>query len=269
MKRLRSVCLILSVVMILSFAACGGNSEQQAGVSRLNKILDAGKVRVAIIPDNPGWSQLGADGTWTGYDVDIANELADAMGVELEIVPCEGSQRISLIQSDNVDIVISCFNATNERALSVVFTEPYAGSGVMGLAKTGNVPQTWDDLKDKKISVARASTNDTFVTENYPDAEIVRFDSISDAFVALQTDKVDVLLEDAAAIYDLANANDDMEAMPVEPAQSVHVCMAVAQGDQDWLNYVNRFINNNMYSGHWNEIYNSYFGYDIVKLNNY
>ena len=55
-----------------------------------------------------------------------------------------------MIQSDKADVVIACLTATNERAKSVAFTDPYASGGIIGLCKSDHVLQSWDDLEGKK-----------------------------------------------------------------------------------------------------------------------
>lgn len=265
---------ILASAMLI--AGCGSSgSSSSAGASSastqntLTKVLDAKKVRVAILPDNPGWSTLGTDNQYTGYDADVARSLADSLGVDCEFETTDGAGRVSMIQSDKADVVIACLTATNERAQQIAFTEPYAASGILGLCRSDNVMQSWDDLKDKKIAVARGSTNDVFATAAYPDAEITRFDQIADAFTALQANKVDVLLEEDTTVNDLASKNDGFTVMPVEQQRSSYIAMAIPQNDTVWMDYLNNFIRNGLYSGDFNEMYKTYFNKDMPSLQTY
>ena len=85
MKKILTI--VLALTMILALAACGSTASPAAETtSTLDTVLSSGKLRVAIIPDNPGWSVLGSDNEYTGYDADIARSLADALGVKLEFV---------------------------------------------------------------------------------------------------------------------------------------------------------------------------------------
>ncbi len=261
------IALVTAAVMALS--ACSGGSSDVQQTSTLTQVLESGKLRVAIIPDNPGWSTLGTDNDYHGIDADIARLLAESLGVELEFQNTDGAGRVPMIQSGKADVVIACLTATNERAKSVAFTDPYASGGIIGLCPADNVLQSWDELEGKKISVARGSTNDTFATEHYPNSEIVRFDAIADAFTALKTGKVDVLLEDVTAVNDLAAENSDVDVMPVNPQQSSYMCMAIRQGDAAWMEYLNNFIRNALYNGQINEFYKDAFGRDMPKLITY
>ena len=100
---------------------------------------------------------------YVGYDFEMCIRdrlLAESLGVELEFQNTDGAGRVPMIQSDKADVVIACLTATNERAKSVAFTDPYASGGIIGLCKSDHVLQSWDDLEGKKISVARGSIND-------------------------------------------------------------------------------------------------------------
>ncbi len=263
------LCVAVAALLVMAFRGNTGSDAGAGPKSHLYRVIESGKIRVAIIPDNPGWSVLGKDGNYTGYDVDVANKLAEALGVKVEWVSCSGPQRLPLAQTDKVDAVITCFTATSERAKSVAFSFPYGAGGILGLCKQGNVFADWDELANKRISVPRGTMADLFVTGRFPNAEIVRFDSIADAFMALKTDKVDVLMEEDPAVYDLAKSNPDMEPMPVAPARSSYVAMAVQHGDPIWLGYLNQFIQDKLFSGELNEMYNVHFGRDLPKLVTY
>lgn len=237
--------------------------------SRLQKVIANKKVRVAAIPDNPGWSVLNSAGEWAGYDSDIARLFGAALGAEVEFISTDGAGRIPMITSDKCDIVISGIVPTNERAKSVTFTLPYTGSGILGLCRKNAMLSAWDDLADKRISLARGTTSDNFATERFPGATIVRFDSIADAFMALKTGKVDVLLEADSQVHALAAENSDLAPMSVNVERAAFACMAVAHGDQDWLNYVNNFVRNNMYNGTFQTLYQKHFNRKMPKLYDY
>lgn len=265
----RGIVVILAMVLLFTITGCTSTQEVNSSsttVNRLQKILDKGVMRVAMIPDNPGWSTMDANGNWTGYDAEVAQLIADSLGVEIEYVVTDGAGRIPLIQTDKVDIVITCFTATNARAKSVAFTIPYATSGILPLARKDNMFNSWEDLADKKIAVPRGSTNDIFATDNYPNAEIIRFDSIADAFLAVQTGKADVLFEEDTAVSDLSKRNPDTAAMNVELKASSYICMAVAPEHQIWLNYVNHVTQNSLNSGELNELYKKHFGREFPEM---
>ena len=262
---MKKVCtLVLALVLVLALSA-----GALAADSHLHRILESGKIRVAMIPENPGWSVMDADGNWVGYDVEIAKMLAEALGVELELIPTEGGNRVTMIQTDKCDVVIASLTPTLERAKVITFSRPYGAAGTLPLCRKNNVFTSWEELADKKIACARGSTNDVLATNTFPNAEILRYDSIADAFVAVKTGKADVLFEDDSQVYALCESNDDCMPMDVPLKNPAYACFGVEQGDTIWLNYVNRFIDNYMYSGTFKDMWRANFGREMADLLNY
>jgi len=259
----------MSTALILTGCSSTETSSSGKQESHLDRIIANKKIRVATYADVPGWSVLNAKGEYEGYDPDIARKLAEALGVEVEFVTTDGVNRIPLVESDKVDVAISTFTPTNERAKSIDFTIPYAAAGIVPLYSKDKPIKNLDDLAGKKVSVARGSTSDLALQKYFPEAEIVRFDAVADAFMALKTGKVDVLLEEDGIVYDLAKTNPELEAFSGDPFKPGYIAMGVQKGDQEWMNYLNNFIRNLNYSGDNNELYQKWFGKDLPKLQTY
>src|SRR5262245_12513270 len=124
----RTARLLLFPVLALALAVAGCTSEDGAGsaagsssdgTSQLDEVVERGTLRVAVLPDFPPWGVQNASGDLEGYEIDIAKELAKAMGVELSLVTTDGTSRLPLLEADRVDVNISAWTATDERALAV------------------------------------------------------------------------------------------------------------------------------------------------------
>lgn len=247
-------------------ASQGGSASEK---SHLAQVLDSKKLRVAMIPDNPPSSTLTSSGEWKGYDVDIAVKLAEALGAELEFLSTDGDNRLTMVQTDKADVAISTFTPNNERAKSIDFTIPYTSSGSLPLFLADSGIKSFRDLAGKSVSVARGGSADTLFTARYPDTEVVRFDSIADAFLALKTGKVEALIEDNPIVHELIKENPGFATITGSPENMGYIAMGIQQGDQVWLNYLNNFINNMNVSGDNNEMYVKWFGIDMPKLYDY
>ena len=114
MKKKMIAVMAAAAMMVTACGSSGGTQTPET--STLNKVLESGKLRVAILPDNPGWSTLGTDNDYHCIDADIARLLAESLGVELEFQNTDGAGRVPMIQSDKADVVIACLTATNETA---------------------------------------------------------------------------------------------------------------------------------------------------------
>lgn len=141
----KTLCMVIALTLVcLSFAGCGNNSDTKA--SDLEKVKSAGKIIVgmecAYAPYN--WSQTSEneytvkvqDGLYAdGYDIQIAKKVADSLGVSLEIKPIEWNGLLSALDSGQIDLIIAGMSPTEERKLSIDFTDTYYDSNLVMVVK--------------------------------------------------------------------------------------------------------------------------------------
>ena len=105
------------------------------------------------------WSN--AKGGYEGYDVDVATLMAKYLGVDLELVPVTGPNRIPYLLTNKVDVLVAIFGITPERARQVQFSIPYSSIDIVLMAPKDTKIASAADLKPLRVGVARASTQDT------------------------------------------------------------------------------------------------------------
>ncbi|AQT42943.1 polar amino acid transport system substrate-binding protein [Bartonella apihabitans] len=128
MKRYFST--LLAAVLVLFASA--------AYADRLDDIKKAGVLKVASFDSNPPFGFVDEKTKQiTGLDVDFAQAVADKIGVKLEVHPTNPANRIPLLTSGQVDLVVANFTVTPERAEQVDFSIPYFASGQQFIAKKG------------------------------------------------------------------------------------------------------------------------------------
>jgi polar amino acid transport system substrate-binding protein len=269
--RIRRFVTIATAAAVIALGGCtsdGGATDSGGGggESTLDKVVEKGTIRVAVLPDFPPFSVQNASGEFEGYEVDIAKELAEAMGVKLELVSTDGASRLPLLKADRADVNISSWTATDERAKAVGYTIPYIADGASVLFKEGTDIQDYDDLKGKTVSVTRGSTNDTIMTEDFPDTKITRFESIADAIAALKAGKVDAAIEGRATVKQEAEKEGDFVALDQPPLRPSLIAMGALPDDQKWINYLNNFIRNLNASGTNQKLYTKWFGEDLPSV---
>lgn len=161
-----------------------------AWADALEDIKGAGTLDVGIFSDFPPFSSASADMSIKGYDIDVAQKIADALGVKLNLVGITGQNRIAYLNDDRVDILMSV-GYSKERAEAIDFAAAYAPYyiAVIGPAALNVVGK--DDLADKTIAVNRGTLEDTSLTEAAPaSATIQRFENynaVIQAFISGQT----------------------------------------------------------------------------------
>jgi polar amino acid transport system substrate-binding protein len=160
--------LSLAAMLVLGSAA-------PAGADALDDITKAGVIKIGIFEDFPPFASLGADLKIAGYDTEVADKLASALGVKAELVGITGQNRIPYLTEGKVQLLLS-IGYSDERAQVVGFTDPYAPYyiAVMG-ARDVDVKDA-AGLSGKTIAVNRGTLEDTEVTKVAPaDADIQRY----------------------------------------------------------------------------------------------
>ena len=104
----------------LTLAVWAGVAEARS----LDDIIKAGVIRIGINPNFPPNSARGASGDWEGFDIDIGNKIAEALGVKVEWVPTETPQRVPFLVADKIDISLGALTRSAERAKLIEYTVP-------------------------------------------------------------------------------------------------------------------------------------------------
>ena len=177
---------------LLVFAAVGGANPARADA--LGDIMAAGVIKVAVPQDFPPFGSVGADMTPVGYDIDVANLIAEKLGVSLELVPVTSANRIPYLQTKKVDLVISSLGKNPDREKVIDFTSAYAPfyNGVFGPEEVAVAKV--EDLAGMTVGVTRGSVEDLELSNIAPaDATIKRYEDNNGTISAFLSGQVDVI----------------------------------------------------------------------------
>ncbi|QIG47757.1 transporter substrate-binding domain-containing protein [Nordella sp. HKS 07] len=214
-----------------------------AQAQTVDDIIGKGKVVIAVDPTSAPFGVTGTDGQPDGYDVDVARLVAKHMGVELELVPVTSTNRIPYLLTNRVDLVISLFSITPERALQVSFSNPYAAVGTIITARKEKQIASYDDLKGLKVGVPRGTIPDLLLTKMaLPDVEIMRFDDEATSIQALVTGQVDALGSSTTALLVLNRGKAEKEFESKITLVENHFGIGMRRGQDDLRQWLNTFI---------------------------
>ena len=177
---------------LLVFAAVGGANPARADA--LGDIMAAGVIKVAVPQDFPPFGSVGADMTPVGYDIDVADLIAQKLGVSLELVPVTSANRIPYLQTKKVDLVISSLGKNPDREKVIDFTSAYAPfyNGVFGPEEVAVAKV--EDLAGMTVGVTRGSVEDLELSNIAPaDATIKRYEDNNGTISAFLSGQVDVI----------------------------------------------------------------------------
>ena len=166
----------------------------QARADALDTIMTAKVIKVAVPQDFAPFGSAGLDLKPQGYDIDMANLIAKALGVKAEIVPVTSANRIPYLQTQKVDLVISSLGKNAEREKVIDFSAAYAPffSGVFGTKEIA--VKSADDLKGKTIGATRGAIEEQELTKTAPaDATIKRFEDNNATIAAFVSGQVDLI----------------------------------------------------------------------------
>lgn len=174
----------------LAAAIFAGAGLATAQADAIDDITKAGVLNVGVFSDFPPFSSVGPDMSLKGYDIDVAQIMADTLKVKLNLVSVTGQNRIPYLTEHRVDLLLSVgYSAEREKVIDYVSAyAPYyiAVIGPQALKVTGK-----EDLADKSIAVSRGTLEDTSLSAAAPaSADVRRFDnynSVIQAFLSGQT----------------------------------------------------------------------------------
>lgn len=241
----RLIALAVAAAVGLGLAGCTPTAEAPDGAvggNKVQEIIDRGTITVGMMLTLPPMEQKDASGNPEGYNVDIAQLLAESLGVELEIVEMSAENRIANIQTGKVDVLFSAPAITLQRAQVVNFTDAYlaAGTALMTLADGGYT--TFADLDGEKIGVLKGTIHDEVAAAAFPNSTTQLFDSPTDEMTALRNGQIAAFLMDGNSAVYAAAQDPTLAAIGGDFGPVEYDGMAVQKGDQDWLNYLNTFI---------------------------
>lgn len=258
----RRTLLMLGAATSLALAGIGGAAAQT-----LDEIKSKGKLTVGVLVDFPPFGLLDLNNQPGGYDPDLARMLAERMGVELEIVPVAGPNRVPYLLSNRVDLLIAALGITAERAEQVDFSEPSATVSQIVYAPKAIEMTGLEDLSGRSIGVARGSAQDITLTASVPaDTSIQRFDDDPSTLQALLAGQVDTIAMSTLLIADIGKVAN-VDAFEIKfPIQTLVHGIAMRKGNPELLDFVNAFLAEAKSDGSLNEAHRKWVGVDFTDV---
>lgn len=185
-----------AVVAAIAFGASLGAAQAQQ-TSKVDEIRSRGVLRMAgILNEDPYFSKDPRTGEWHGFAVAMGQNMADELGVKLEVVESSWANSILDVQSGKVDVAFA-LTALPKRALAVKFSAPtYYNSFVIISPKADLKGLSWAQLNDAKYTIAvdLGSSQDQITKQYLPKANILRFKTRDEAVLAMTTGKADAVI---------------------------------------------------------------------------
>ena len=238
--------LLGAIALTVGLAIAATSGQVQAQNDRFKRVLERGVLVVGVKADYKPWGFRDSSGAIVGMEIDMAQDVADALGVKLELVPVQSSNRMQFLEQGKIDLMIATMSDKANRRKVVGITDPnYYTSGTNVLAKKG-VVSSWEDLRGKPVCGKQGAFYNKQVSQRYG-AKIVAFVGNAEAKQALRDGKcVAWVYDDSSIMADLASGQYDDYEMPMATEDDTPWGLAVPLDEKDgiWGNFMSGMIYN-------------------------
>ena len=212
----------------------------------LDDIIKNGTLKVGVSLFTP-WTMQDASKQLSGFEIDVADKLAQDMGVKVKYSVYEWDQVIDALNKGEIDIIAGGMSITPARALKVNFSRPYADSGlslIAHTAKTQNI-DTLEKANQPEVSfaVVQGSVSQELVASLFGNATIKLYKTADEASQALIEGDVHALVASAPQPELLALEYPELLDLPLDkPLVTYKAGLAVRKGQQEWLNFLDAWV---------------------------
>lgn len=222
-----ATCSALLVVASASQAAKCSNDTW-------NKVMSRGKMVVGVKADYKPWGYRDTAGNIVGMEADMAQIAADAMGVDVELVAVQSSNRMQFLENGKIDLMIATMSDRDDRRKIVGIVQPnYYTSGTNVMAPKAVGLKSWEDLRGKPVCGKQGAFYNKVVADRY-DAKVIAFTGNAEAKQALRDKKcIAWVYDDSSIMSDLSSGNYDTYEMPLNSEDDNPWGLAVPLAEKD------------------------------------
>lgn len=215
MKKFLAV-LLAALMICISFVAC--SSEKKSDDTNTDTDTQE-TLTMATNAEFPPYEYKEGDNV-VGIDAEVAQAIADKLGMKLEIVDTKFDSIIPGVQSGKYDMGMAGMTVTPEREQSVSFSDSYATGIQSIIVKQGSDIKSVDDLSEKtKIGVQLGTTGDIYAKDDFGDEAVQEYDKGADAVQALIAGKIDCVIIDNEPAKSFVAANEGLEILKTSYAE--------------------------------------------------
>ena len=251
--------LLITVLTATAFVGCGNSSadageevkdasveagadaaDSNAGFRTLDEIKESGTINIGVFSDKSPFGYVDENGEYAGYDVYFAERIGEDLGVEINYVSTEAANRIEYLQTGKVDIILANFTVTEERAQEVDFALPYMNVALGVVSPSDAVIESLDDIgEDDQVIVISGTTAETYLTKNYPDIKLQKYDAYAEAKTAFENGNGVAWANDNTEVIAFAIENEGYTVGIPELGDQDTIAPAVTKGNETLLNWLN------------------------------
>jgi glutamate transport system substrate-binding protein len=257
-----SAAAAAALVLTLTATACGGDDNDDTGSGSGG----GDKIKIGIKYDQPGLGLKQPDGSFSGFDVDVATYVAKELGYDanqIEWVETKSADRENALARGDVKFIAATYSITDERAEKVDFAGPYLLAHQDLLVKADSDITEATDLNDKNLCSVTGSTSAQNVKKDFaPKANLTERGGYSECIAALQSGAVDALTTDDSILAGFAAQEQYKGQFKLAGLKlsNENYGVGVKKGDTETVNKINDALEKMAGDGAWQKAVDANFG---------
>lgn len=270
MKKFLAVFLSAAMLLsILALAGCGSTTEettpedtQETSTTAEFTTVTEGKLTMSTNAQFPPYEMVADDGSFEGIDIEVAQAIADKLGLELQVDDMDFDGALLAAQNGKSDMVMAGVTITDERKAVMDFSDTYANGVQVVIVKEDSDITTIDDLEGKMIGTQQGTTgylycSDTPENGGYGEENVTAYADGATAVQALINGQVDCVVIDNAPAQEFVKANPGLKILDTEFANEEYA-IGVAKGNTALLDAINNALKELMEEGVVQQIIDKY-----------
>jgi len=264
------VTTVLVLMTIYVVAACDGagppspTPSTAADRSRLPEIVTEKAIRVCSTGDYRPFTYRDSRGNWSGLDIDMAHNLADHLGVRLDLVPTTWANLLTDV-GNRCDMVMGGVSITDTRAHQALFSAPYLRDGKAGIVRCADATKYRDlsDIDRPGVRVVEnpGGTNAEFAKSHIKLAKLLSYPDNTTIFDQLTTDAADVMFTDTSEIRYQMQQDQQLCGVSLDhPFTSEQKAYLLPRADSALQQYVDQWLSRAQTDGTYAALSRTYLG---------
>ncbi|KOX16398.1 MULTISPECIES: glutamate ABC transporter substrate-binding protein [unclassified Streptomyces] len=258
--KLRNTSAAAAAVALLALTAtaCGGGSDSGS---------NGDKITVGIKFDQPGLGLKTPDGTYAGFDVDVARYVAKELGYaedKINFKQAPSAERENLIKNGDVKFIVASYSINDKRKKEVDFAGPYflAHQDLLVRSDDSSITKV-EDLNAKKLCSVTGSTSAQNVRDKLaPKADLRQLGGYSECLTGLENKRVDALTTDDSILAGYASQKENQGKFKLVGLRmsDEKYGIGVKKGDDELRGKINKALEKMVSDGTWKKLVETHFG---------
>lgn len=264
--KIKALIMASLLTLTVAFTGCAkSNNKTAEDTTLLGQIKKEGKIRVGTEGTYAPFTFHDSEGKLTGFDVEIAEAIAEKLGVKAEFVETKWDGMFAGLDSKRFDIIVNQVGINDERKQKYDFSDPYILSKPVLIVASDNTTITkFEDLKGKKAAQTLTSNLGKIAQAN--GAEIIQIDGFNQAIDLIVSKRAEATVNDSLSFLDLKKQKPDTPIKVVaEGTDPDKNGIMLNKGNQELLDAINKALADMKADGTYLKISEKWFGQDVSK----